>query len=43
MKLPLLFCLGLSLVLSTVHAQQAKELRLGVFPNVTHAAGLVGI
>ena len=27
----------------TAQAQQAKELRLGVFPNVTHAAGLVGV
>ncbi len=31
------------LLLGTASAQQAKELRLGVFPNVTHAAGLVGI
>lgn len=28
---------------STAQAQQAKELRLGVFPNVTHASGLVGV
>lgn len=31
------------LALSTASAQQAKELRLGLFPNVTHAAGLVGV
>lgn len=34
--------LTLSLIASA-SAQQAKELRLGVFPNVTHAAGLVGV
>lgn len=38
----LLPLLTLSL-LASAGAQQAKELRLGVFPNVTHAAGLVGI
>lgn len=31
------------LTLPAASAQQAKELRLGVFPNVTHAAGLVGV
>ncbi len=30
-------------LLGSAGAQQAKELRLGVFPNVTHAAGLVGV
>lgn len=43
MKRTLLSLVTLSLAVSTAHAQQAKELRLGVFPNVTHAAGLVGI
>ncbi|WP_309571625.1 ABC transporter substrate-binding protein [Deinococcus sp.] len=38
----LLPLLTLSLI-ATAGAQQAKELRLGVFPNVTHAAGLVGV
>ncbi|MFC3833369.1 MULTISPECIES: ABC transporter substrate-binding protein [Deinococcus] len=38
----LLPLLTLSLIASA-SAQQAKELRLGVFPNVTHAAGLVGV
>ena len=28
---------------ASAQAQQAKELRLGVFPNVTHAAGLVAV
>ncbi|GGL97689.1 ABC transporter substrate-binding protein [Deinococcus aerophilus] len=40
---PLLALATLALTLGTAHAQEAKELRLGVFPNVTHAAGLVGI
>ena len=30
-------------LIASASAQQAKELRLGVFPNVTHAAGLVGV
>lgn len=30
-------------LIASAGAQQAKELRLGVFPNVTHAAGLVGV
>lgn len=38
-----LFALTSLLLLTAAHAQQARELRLGVFPNVTHAAGLVGI
>ncbi|WP_295814700.1 ABC transporter substrate-binding protein [uncultured Deinococcus sp.] len=38
----LLPLLTLSLIASA-SAQQTKELRLGVFPNVTHAAGLVGV
>ncbi|GGS32782.1 ABC transporter substrate-binding protein [Deinococcus knuensis] len=42
MKRALLPLLTLSLIASA-GAQQAKELRLGVFPNVTHAAGLVGV
>ncbi|PTA66500.1 ABC transporter substrate-binding protein [Deinococcus arcticus] len=42
MKRVVLSILTLSL-LATASAQQARELRLGVFPNVTHAAGLVGI
>ena len=47
MKLAPLSLLTLSLiapVLATqASAQQAKELRIGVFPNVTHAAGLVAV
>ena len=42
MKVALLSLLTLTLAASA-HAQQAKELRLGIFPNVTHAAGLVGV
>ncbi|MBZ9752421.1 ABC transporter substrate-binding protein [Deinococcus sp. HMF7604] len=42
MKRAFLSLLTLSLV-AGAGAQQAKELRLGVFPNVTHAAGLVGV
>lgn len=42
MKVALLSLLTLTLAASA-QAQQAKELRLGVFPNVTHAAGLVAI
>ena len=37
-----LAALGVSL-LASAQAQAAKELRLGVFPNVTHAAGLVAV
>lgn len=33
----------LALALTGTAAAQAKELRLGVFPNITHAAGLVAI
>ncbi|GHF47635.1 NitT/TauT family transport system substrate-binding protein [Deinococcus metalli] len=42
MQRVLLSLLTLSLI-TGAGAQQAKELRLGVFPNVTHAAGLVGV
>ncbi|UBV42971.1 ABC transporter substrate-binding protein [Deinococcus taeanensis] len=42
MKRALFPLLTLSLIASA-GAQQARELRLGVFPNVTHAAGLVGV
>jgi NitT/TauT family transport system substrate-binding protein len=38
-----LFVLSLALALPFAQAQSAAPLRLGVFPNVTHAAGLVGI
>ncbi|MEF2279053.1 ABC transporter substrate-binding protein [Deinococcus sp. YIM 134068] len=43
MKRTLLSLATLALTLGGAEAQQAKELRLGVFPNVTHAAGLVGV
>ncbi|ADV67456.1 aliphatic sulfonates family ABC transporter, periplasmic ligand-binding protein [Deinococcus maricopensis DSM 21211] len=39
----LLLPLTLLLTLGAANAQSATTLRLGVFPNVTHAAGLVGI
>lgn len=42
MKRAFLPLLTLTLAASA-QAQQAKELRLGIFPNVTHAAGLVGV
>ncbi|PNY80484.1 ABC transporter substrate-binding protein [Deinococcus koreensis] len=42
MKRVLLPLLTLSLIASA-GAQQAREIRLGVFPNITHAAGLVGV
>jgi NitT/TauT family transport system substrate-binding protein len=47
MKLAPLSLLTLSLIVPVLAtqaiAQQAKELRIGVFPNVTHAAGLVAV
>ncbi|WP_019010157.1 ABC transporter substrate-binding protein [Deinococcus aquatilis] len=47
MKLAPLSLLTLSLIVPVLatqaSAQQAKELRIGVFPNVTHAAGLVAV
>ena len=43
MKWTLLSLLTLTAALGTAHAQQARELRIGIFPNVTHAAGLVGV
>ncbi|GAA5513368.1 hypothetical protein Dcar01_02101 [Deinococcus carri] len=43
MKRTILSLTTLALLAGGAQAQQAKELRLGVFPNVTHAAGLVGV
>lgn len=43
MKRTLLSLATLALTLGGAQAQQAIELRLGVFPNITHAAGLVGV
>jgi NitT/TauT family transport system substrate-binding protein len=34
---------ALALAAGPAQAQQARELRLGIFPNVTHAAGLVAV
>ena len=38
-----LMALTVFAALGAAHAAPAKELRLGLFPNVTHAAGLVGV
>ncbi len=43
MKQTFLSLTTLALLMGAADAQQVKELRLGVFPNITHAAGLVGI
>ncbi|RJF68990.1 ABC transporter substrate-binding protein [Deinococcus cavernae] len=43
LRLPLTLAALTALLSPAAHAQQTKELRLGVFPNVTHAAGLVGV
>ncbi len=43
MKPPGLILTALLFSVCAASAQQASELRLGMFPNVTHAAGLVGV
>ncbi|GGO32852.1 ABC transporter substrate-binding protein [Deinococcus humi] len=40
---PLLISLALGLTLSSAHAQPVQTVRLGFFPNLTHAPALIGL